>query len=164
MRNIVFVAPFPAEATLRFVRATKALGSVSLLGVVHTPPSEDLFDDVARVDDPMDLEQLYAAVKRLGARRGPIHRIIGILEPLQVHLAILRGRLGVEGIDVHTAELFRDKARMKDALRAAGLPYARHKLLRDVADAASFVDAVGLPIVTPMWFVARSPRRSMGSA
>lgn len=147
MRNIVFVAPFPAEATLRFVRATKALGSVCLLGVVHHPPGEDLFDDVARVDDPMDLPQLYAAVKRLVARRGPIHRIIGILEPLQVHLAILRERLGVEGIDVHTAELFRDKARMKDALRAAGLPCARHRLLRDVADARSFVDEVGLPIV-----------------
>ena len=52
--NIVFVAPFPAETTLRFVRAAKALGRGRLLGVVHTPPGgadAKLFDDVALLDD-----------------------------------------------------------------------------------------------------------------
>ncbi len=148
--NIVFVAPFPAETTLRFVRATKALGHGRLLGVVHTPPAgEDrsLFDDVARVDDPMDVGQLAAAVKSLAARHGRPDRILGILEPLQVELAKLREHFGVEGTDVRTAELFRDKALMKDALRAAGLPCARHRLLHSWKDAGAFIDEVGFPIV-----------------
>jgi hypothetical protein len=36
---------------------------------------------------------------------------------------------------------------MKDALRAHGLPCARHKLIRSYADAEAFVAEVGLPIV-----------------
>lgn len=148
--NVVFVAPFPAETTLRFARALKGLGHGRLLGVVHTPPGgEDaaLFEDVARVEDPMDLGQLAGAIERLKGRHGPIARILGILEPLQVELAKLRAHFGVEGTDVRTAELFRDKAMMKDALRAAGLPCARHKLLRSFDDAARFIDEVGLPLV-----------------
>lgn len=34
-QNVVFVAPFPSEATMRFVRAVAALDDVKLLGVVH---------------------------------------------------------------------------------------------------------------------------------
>lgn len=148
--NIVFVAPFPAETTLRFIRATKALGHGRLLGVVHTPPGgadAGIFDDVARVEDPMDVAQLAGAVKDLARRHGPPDRILGILEPLQVELARLREHFGVEGTNVRTAELFRDKALMKDALRAAGLPCARHRLLRSFEDAKGFVDEVGFPIV-----------------
>ena len=37
-RNIVFVAPFPAETTMRFLRAVAGLHDVRVLGVVHTPP------------------------------------------------------------------------------------------------------------------------------
>lgn len=150
MRHVVFVAPFPAETTLRFVRAVKALENVRLSGVVHTPPGgEDagLFDDVAAVENPMDTGQLAAAVERLVLRNGRPHRLLGILEPLQVAFAKLREQFGVEGTDVSTAELFRDKAKMKDALREAGLPCARHRLLHTWRDASDFIDEVGFPVV-----------------
>ncbi len=55
--------------------------------------------------------------------------------------------LGVAGTDPDTADLFRDKARMKDELRKHGLPCARHKLIRSWADAEAFVAQVGLPMV-----------------
>ena len=153
--NVAFIAPFPAETTLRFVRASKRLlsedgGRGRLLGVVHTPPGgEDaaLFDDVERVENPMDLGQLAGALERLAKRNGRPARILGILEPLQVELAKLREHFGVPGTDVRTAGLFRDKAMMKDALRAAGLPTARHRLLRSWEDASDFLDEVGFPIV-----------------
>jgi biotin carboxylase len=48
---------------------------------------------------------------------------------------------------VDTAERFRDKALMKDMLRARGLPCARHKLLQSPADAEAFVTEVGFPVV-----------------
>jgi len=153
--NVAFIAPFPAETTLRFVRASKRLlsedgGRGRLLGVVHTPPGgEDaaLFDDVERVENPMDLGQLAGALERLAKRNGRPARILGILEPMQVELAKLREHFGVPGTDVRTAGLFRDKAMMKDALRAAGLPTARHRLLRSWEDASDFLDEVGFPIV-----------------
>ena len=150
MRNVVFVAPFPLETTMRFARAAARLGGVRLLGILQEPPTGDdaaLFADLARVEDGLSAEQLSEAALRLRARHGEIHRLLGILEPLQVQLAEVRARLGVPGMDADTADRFRDKARMKDDLRKAGLPCARHQLCASVADAEAFVAEVGLPIV-----------------
>lgn len=150
MRHVVFIAPFPAETTLRFARATKSLADVCVTGVVNKAPSGDdagLFDDTAWVERPMDLAHLRAGVAELAKKHGKPFRIIGLLEPLQVELAQLRADFGVAGTDVATAELFRDKAKMKDALRAAGLPCARHQVVERWEDASAFVDQVGFPIV-----------------
>ena len=150
VRNIVFVAPFPAETTLRFVRATRRLQDVRLLGVVHTPPSgEDaqLFDHVARIEDPLNVQAIGEAIQALQNRFGPVDRILGILEHIQVQLAQLRQRFGVPGLSVDAAQRFRDKSDMKAALQAAGLPTARYKRLRTMQDAHDFVREVGLPII-----------------
>lgn len=150
MRNVVFVAPYPIETTLRFVRALRGLDGLRLIGVVCDPPGGDdafLFHDVVRVQNGLDTGQLAGAIEEISRRHGPVHRLLGILEPLQVQLAALRERFGIAGMRVATAELFRDKARMKDALRAAGLPCARHALVRSIEDARAFVGAVGYPIV-----------------
>jgi formate-dependent phosphoribosylglycinamide formyltransferase (GAR transformylase) len=150
MRHIVFIAPFPAETTLRFLRALSSLADVHVTGIVHTPPGgadAALFRDVARVDKPLDVGHLRNALRVLVKRHGRPHRIVGLLEPIQVAIAQLREELGVKGTNAGTAELFRDKSKMKDALRAAGLPCARHRLLRSWQDAAAFVDEVGVPLV-----------------
>jgi formate-dependent phosphoribosylglycinamide formyltransferase (GAR transformylase) len=150
MRNVVFIAPFPLETTMRFVRAVAGLDDVRLLGVMQEAPRGDdaaPYRDVVRVDDALDAGQLVRAVDLLRQRHGAPHRILGILEPLQVPLAQVRRHFGVPGPDVDTAERFRDKARMKDVLRAHGLPCARHKLVTAWADAEEFVGEVGLPIV-----------------
>jgi biotin carboxylase len=150
MRNVVFAAPFPLETTMRFARAAAALDDVRLLGIVQEPPGEAdarLFADAARVSDGLATDQLIDAARLLERRHGAIHRVLGILEPLQVQLAEVRRALGVAGTDPDTADLFRDKARMKDELRRHGLPCARHRLLRSWSDAESFAGEVGLPIV-----------------
>jgi phosphoribosylaminoimidazole carboxylase (NCAIR synthetase) len=149
-RNVIFVAPFPIETTMRFVRATARLDDVRLLGLVHTPPEGNdarVYDDIARVTQPLDLADVLAGVDVLRRRHGPIHRIVGILEPMMVELAKARVKYGVEGTRPEVAELFRDKARMKDALRAAKLPVARHKLVTCEKDAHAFVEEVGFPMV-----------------
>jgi hypothetical protein len=50
-------------------------------------------------------------------------------------------------MDVRTAVNVRDKSRMKEALRAAGVPCARHALVRSAGEAAAFADEVGFPLV-----------------
>ncbi len=150
MRNVVFVAPFPLDTTLRFARAAAALPGVRFLGIAQEPPRGDdasLFADLVTVRDGLDSRQLIEAAELLQRRHGPLHRVLGILEPLQVQLAQVRAALGVAGTNPDTADLFRNKARMKDELRRHGLPCARHKLLRTWDDAVGFVDEVGLPIV-----------------
>jgi len=150
MRNVVFVAPFPLDTTMRFARAAAALGDVRFLGIMQEAPRGDdagMFVDLVTVRDGLDTGQLIEAAQLLRRRYGDLHRVLGILEPLQVQLAEVRKALGVAGPSPETADLFRDKARMKDELRRHGLPCARHRLLRTWADAEAFVGEVGLPIV-----------------
>jgi biotin carboxylase len=66
---------------------------------------------------------------------------------MMVQLAEARERFGVEGTSVKTATLFREKALMKDALRAAGLPVARHTLVTCLEDARAFAAEVGFPLI-----------------
>jgi formate-dependent phosphoribosylglycinamide formyltransferase (GAR transformylase) len=150
MRNVVFVAPFPLETTLRFARAAAGLADVRLLGVMQELPRGDaagLFADLVTVRDGLDAGQLVEAARVLERRHGPIHRVLGILEALQVQIGEVRQALGVPGTSADTADRFRDKARMKDELRRHGLPCARHRLLRSWSDAEAFVAEVGLPLV-----------------
>jgi biotin carboxylase len=150
IRNVVFAAPFPLDTTMRFARAAAQLDGVRLLGILQEPPrgaDRALFADLSGVADGLDTAQLIEAARTLERRHGPIHRVLGILEPLQVQLAEVRRALGVPGTAPDTADLFRDKARMKDELRRHGLPCARHRLLGSWADAEGFVAEVGLPLV-----------------
>lgn len=149
-RNVVFVAPFPLETTMRFVRAVARLADVRLLGVVHEAPHGDdakCYDDIVRVSDPLSGSDILEAVALLARRHGPPHRILGVLEAIQVQIAEARARFNVPGTDPRTADLFRDKSRMKAALQAAGLPVARNKLITSMADAEVFAREAGFPMV-----------------
>jgi D-alanine-D-alanine ligase-like ATP-grasp enzyme len=88
-----------------------------------------------------------AAIELLKRRHGAPERIIGVLEPLQTQLAQAREHFGISGTGVETTELFRDKAKMKDRLREAGLPVARHALVATRAQAVAFEAEVGYPMV-----------------
>ena len=151
-RNVIFVAPFPIETTMRFARAAAKLDDVRLLGIVHTPPDPNgpdgrVFDDVVRITDPLSGQDVLDGVEVLRRRHGQPHRLIGILEPLMVQIAQARERFGIKGSSSRTAELFRDKAQMKDALRAAGLPVAKHCLITCENDAREFAARAGFPMV-----------------
>jgi D-alanine-D-alanine ligase-like ATP-grasp enzyme len=149
-RNVVFVCPFPSEASMRFVRAAARLSDIRLLGVIHTMPTGDdasLYDDVVRIDNPTRSDEVIGAIETLRGRHGAPDRIVGVLEIMQVMLAEVRAHFGVEGTSVHTATLFREKAQMKDALRAAGLPVARHRLVTSAQGAEAFAAEVGFPII-----------------
>ncbi|MBL8921156.1 MAG: ATP-grasp domain-containing protein [Myxococcaceae bacterium] len=149
MRNVIFAAPFPSYDVLRFVRAVSRLGDVRLLGVFGRLNDEvrATCDDAALVDDATDVEDLCEAVRLLTKKHGRAHRVVGINEVLMVQLAQVRERFDVPGTPVKTAVLFREKAAMKDALRAAGLPVARHALVRSGREAEAFADSCGLPLV-----------------
>lgn len=149
-RNVIFVAPFPSDVTLRFVRACARIPGIKLLGVVHTPPSgpdAGLFHDFVRVTEPLSTRDIIDGCEVMRRRHGQPDRIIGILEAIQVQLGEARAHFGVEGTGPEVAELFRDKSKMKAALRAAGLPVARSLLVTSVAEGRAFADTVGYPIV-----------------
>jgi phosphoribosylaminoimidazole carboxylase (NCAIR synthetase) len=135
------------------VTAAASLPGVRL-GVVTQDPQENAPSEVRaaiaqhwRVGDVTDPAQLAWAVQCLADRLGRPDRLFGAYEQLQVPLAELRERLGVPGLPAAAAVNFRDKARMKDVLRAAGVPVARHALVTTAEEALAFVEEVGYPVV-----------------
>lgn len=153
MPDVVFVAPYFLDATLRFVDAVAGLPGVRL-GLVSEDPLERLRPGLAsrlaahwRVADALDPARIAEGVRGCAKRMGGVDRVLGTLEQLQVPLGEAREMLGLPGMKSAAARNFRDKARMKDVLRAAGIPVARHRLAVSEEDALAFAEDVGYPLV-----------------
>ncbi len=152
-RHVIFAAPFFMDATLRFLRGAAGLPGVALTIVSQDPEDRlpaELRSRLAghwRVADALDPQQLVDAARQLEARFGRASAYIAALEQLQVPLAVAREALGIDGLSSAAARNFRDKSRMKDVLRAAGVPCARHALVGDPESAQAFTQRVGFPVV-----------------
>jgi hypothetical protein len=124
MAVVAFVAPYLLETTGRFVEAAARLPGVELALVTCEPPenvSPRLRQQLAghwRIEDGLDAGQIVGAVRGLSGQLGPVRRLIGVLEQLQVQLAQAREHLGIDGMNATTAYNFRDKAQMKSVWRA----------------------------------------------
>lgn len=153
MPFVIFVAPYYTEFNVRAIEATAALGDVRVAVISQEPwealPAQARSKAVAhwRVDDALSSVQLLAAARGLASAQGAIFRIFAGNEQVQVPVAEVRERLSIDGMRVAAAQNFRDKARMKDVLRAAGLPCARHHVAADVSAALAFAAEVGYPLV-----------------
>lgn len=153
MIPVIFVAPRLSDNASRMVEAIGSLPGVQL-GVISTdwveqaaPQTRDVIVQHWRVEDVLDVAQLLHAVNEVSARIGGVERLFGAYEQLQVPLAEVRERIGIPGLPVQAALNFRDKARMKDVLRAHHLPCARHALVEKFVDAIAFAERVGFPLV-----------------
>ena len=153
MRSVVFVAPFFLTTTLRFVKAAAALPGVRL-GLISQDPLDKLPADIRalvaaheQVEDAIDPASILTGMEALDHKIGPAERLLGTLEELQVPLGDVRDRLGIPGMGAEAGMNFRDKARMKTVLRAAGLPTARHQLAGSAEEALAFARSSGFPLV-----------------
>ena len=153
MPNAIFAAPILSENAARIIAAAAKLPGVRL-GVITQDPLERLPEHLRgavaqhwRVGDILDIEQLAGAVKAVAERLGGVDRLFAAYEQLQVPLAQVRERLGVEGMSAEAARNFRDKARMKELFDENGLPCARHARVTSADEAWRFVEANGYPVV-----------------
>lgn len=153
MHHVTFVAPFFAETTLRFVSALADLAGVRVALVSQDPADrvpETLrarLGDLVQVRDALDPGVLVRAVDELRRRGHRTELILGTFEELQVPLGKVRDYYQLPGMRAEAAENFRDKSRMKDVLRAHGLPCARHALVRSAEEAERFIGEVGFPVI-----------------
>ncbi|MEP7198311.1 MAG: ATP-grasp domain-containing protein [Chloroflexota bacterium] len=153
MPFVIFVSPFFSEFNVRAIGAIANLPDVRV-GVISQEPQENLAPEMRarlaahwRVSDALNTAQLTWAAQELSRPIGPIQRLFGGNEQLQVPLAEARAKLGIGGMSVAAALNFRDKSRMKDVLRAADLPCARHRRVTNADDAWAFAVEVGYPLV-----------------
>lgn len=153
MRNVVFVAPFAFDTTLRFVEAAADHPDTHLI-LLSQDPLEKFPAELRKklaghwlIDNALSTGHLIEAVEAIHHQVGGVHRLLGTLEHVQSQLARVRDHLSIPGMGFEATENFRDKSRMKNVLRDAGLPCARHRLVREEQDAHEFVDEVGFPVV-----------------
>lgn len=153
MKNVVVVAPHFLENTLRTVQAAVDLVGTRVAVISSDPASkipERLRVQVEahyRVENCLSGADLARACRWLEHRMGGIDTLIGALEQLQQPLAVAREACNIPGMGIEAATAFRDKTRMKDKLRAAGIPCARHRRIESERDLRSFITEVGLPII-----------------
>jgi hypothetical protein len=154
MPNVVFVAPFFLDTTLRFVDSVASLPGVRT-GLISQDPADKLppalkakLDAHRRIGDGLDARQIADATRSIAHEwGGRVDKLVGALEQLQVPLGEVRDALWIEGMGAETARNFRDKGRMKDVLARRGVPCARHARLTDEREAWRFAEQVGYPLV-----------------
>jgi D-alanine-D-alanine ligase-like ATP-grasp enzyme len=151
--HVLYVAPYFSANILHCLDALCSLPDVRL-GVITQEPKDRLPERhrgrIAghyQIGDCLDAEQLTAATRAFQGQWGRIDRLLGFLEQMQLPLAIARDRTGVPGMGEGVARNFREKNRMKDVLRASGLPVAPQALIGSADDARRFVAEVGYPVV-----------------
>lgn len=153
MPCVVLVTPWFSENARRFIEAVANQPELRF-GLISQEPQENLGPDLRarvaahwRVENALDAQQLIRAVSGLTERLGPVDRVLGAMEQIQGQLAEVREQLGIPGMRVETALNFRDKARMKEMFRAAGVPCARAMRVRSAENAWDFAGEIGYPLV-----------------
>jgi formate-dependent phosphoribosylglycinamide formyltransferase (GAR transformylase) len=100
-----------------------------------------------QVQDVFDKWTIIKTLTDLQRTTGPVHRILGATEQLQVPIAEARLALSVKGMNTDTALNFRDKSRMKTIFDENQIPCARHALVFDYDGALDFIKRCPYPVV-----------------
>jgi hypothetical protein len=161
MRHIVFIAPRFLDNTNRYLKAFAELDDVTLSVISLDPESAIPAAVHPRIAGhygvkSLDTQEILAATRWLASSIGRVDRLVSFLEELQVPLAEVRAALDIEGLRTDAAHNFRDKDRMKAALRAAGVPVARSTLATTRAALEAFIGDVGYPVIV-------KPRAGLGT-
>ncbi len=150
---VTFVAPFFSENAKLFLHYVAQQKGVRL-ALISQDDLALLPEDTSRrvvhherVTDAISTDQIVLATRKICAAAGPVDRLLGVVEQVQVPLGQAREQLGLTGMRAAEAMNFRDKTRMKDLLRAANLPVARHRLIERYDEALQFASEVGYPLV-----------------
>ena len=153
MRTAVLVAPLALPNTMRYVRALCALEGVRP-AVISADPVERFPEDVrrrlagfARIPRPDDAHAIASAATSIGNKIGKVERLFGVLEQLQLTIAVARDLAQIPGMSAATIRGFRDKSTMKARFSEHGVPCARFVRVESADDARRFVETVGLPAI-----------------
>jgi biotin carboxylase len=161
MPHIAFIAPHFLDNTNRYLKAFADLPIT--LSVISNDPESSIPPSMRhriaghyKVTNTLDAAQLTVAARAIVKSIGRVDRLVGFLEELQLPMAEVRDAIGIEGLTAEIARNVRDKDRMKDVLRAAGVPVARSALATSRGELESIVESIGDPVIV-------KPRAGLGT-
>ncbi|MFE6862403.1 acetyl-CoA carboxylase biotin carboxylase subunit family protein [Nocardia sp. NPDC057668] len=147
----VVVATRPQVAALYLARLKGPVHCLIPVGTEQSWRAAVPETPVHAVPSWTDYTALAAATARL-----PVTRVVGTDEMTIAAAGYLRTLLGIPGQSWSQAIAFTDKATMKSALHAAGIPVAPWSVAHSLQDAVTIGDELGWPIVL-------KPRRGFGA-
>jgi len=153
MIPVAYITPNFTANAVRFIEALTSLHNIRL--IVISQESVELLASwqqsrisISRqVPDVFDKWTIIKTLTDLQKITGPVQKILGATEQLQVPIAEARLALGIPGMNVATAQNFRDKSRMKTLFDENGIPCAKHELVNTYESALAFIKRCPYPVV-----------------
>ena len=146
MPRVLLVLPTATYRAPDFVDAAAKLGAEVVVGSEHRQALSESMGDRAVV---LSLRQpLRAAdqIERL-AERSPIDAVVAVDDGGTRAAAVASERLGLRANSPEAVERTRDKAAMRAAFRAAGVPQPDYRVVHTGDDVAEAAEALGMPVV-----------------
>jgi biotin carboxylase len=130
-------------------RAGDFLAAARVLGVEVVVASERRLVSLGDAQLTLDLRRPDAAAAAIAAaaKETPLDAVVAVDDQGVRVAALAAERLGLPGNPVQAASLTRDKAAMRRALAAAGVPQPAHRTIGPSDDAAAAAVEVGIPCV-----------------
>jgi biotin carboxylase len=153
MIPVAYITPNFTPNAVRFIESLITLYDVRLIVIsqeaAYLLPSwqQSRISVFRQVQDVLDKWTIIKTLTDLQKITGPVHRILGATEQLQVPMAEARLALGIAGMNTDTAQNFRDKSRMKTLFDENNIPCARHELVNDHGSALAFTKKCPYPLV-----------------
>jgi biotin carboxylase len=153
---VILVLISPRKAGLPFARWLPEV-SGRLVAVTEADSAVgDGFAEVVTVADYTDDDDVLDAARAAAKRHRP-RAVLALAEVDVERAAVLRGELGLPGLDTVAATVYRDKLLMKVFARAAGMRVPRFAAVTTVGEIVDFMAAHPGRVVV-------KPRRGTGSA
>lgn len=153
MIPVAYIAPNFTANAVRFIEALTTLHDIRLMIISQEPISllpawqQSRVAAAKQVIDVFDKWTLIKTLMDIQKITGPIYRLLGATEQLQVPMAEARLALDIKGMNTESALNFRDKSRMKTLFEENGIPCARHTLVNDYGSAVAFSKKIPYPLV-----------------
>ncbi|HAT72197.1 MAG TPA: carboxylate--amine ligase [Elusimicrobia bacterium] len=160
--NFVFLSPHFPPNYRPFCRSLKAAGFTVLgigdaeFGALH-PELAGSLAWYYKVGDMHNYDELREACRFFTEKFGHIDRLDSLNEYWLETEAALRTEFGVFGIHNDTIADIRRKSRMKKIFAAAGIPHARGRIVKTLAELKAFAGEAGFPVIV-------KPDDGMGAA
>lgn len=149
--HIVFISPHYPSTQKNFVESFAKLG-VRLTGIgdcaweALPPEVRAGLTGYERIGSMDSDDQILEAVRRINARE-KVDLVEATQEIQMLTTARIREAMGLPGQSVATTILCRDKAAMKDHLRAAGIPLAASAAVNSPEEAREVARRIGYPVI-----------------